>query len=124
MGDTITIQGAGAGAGTATAGELLELVRTGRASTRAELGRTTGLSRTAVGARLALLLDAGLVREGAGLASTGGRRPTGLVFAADAGLVLAAALGRSRSQLAVVDLGGGSWPAPSASTLPARGRTS
>ncbi len=104
MSDTITIHHHGVGA--ATAGELLALVRAGRASTRADLARATRLSRTAVGARLALLLEAGLLREGRGLPSTGGRRPTGLVFAADAGLVLAAALGRSRSQLAVVDLGG------------------
>ncbi len=90
----------------ASAGDLLSLVRSGRASTRAGLGRATGLSRTAVGARLALLSDAGLLRAGDELASTGGRPATGLVFDADAGVVLAAALGRSRSQLAVVDLDG------------------
>ena len=47
-----------------TTGELLRLVRTGRASTRADLGRLTGLSRTAVASRLAALHAAGLLRAG------------------------------------------------------------
>ena len=42
----------------ATAGVLLDLVRSGRARTRADLVRLTGLSRTAVTARLAALTDA------------------------------------------------------------------
>ncbi|MCG8149395.1 sugar kinase, partial [Pimelobacter simplex] len=39
------------GRDTATAGDLFALVRAGRAATRADLGRLTGLSRTAVVAR-------------------------------------------------------------------------
>ncbi|WP_028654524.1 ROK family protein [Nocardioides sp. J54] len=90
----------------ATAGELLALLRSGRASTRADLRGLTGLSRTAVVARVAALTDAGLLRPGAELASTGGRPPGSLVFDTGAGVVLAAAIGRSRSQVAVFDLGG------------------
>ncbi|TWH00928.1 putative NBD/HSP70 family sugar kinase [Nocardioides sp. J9] len=90
----------------ATAGELLALLRSGRASTRADLRGLTGLSRTAVVARVAALTDAGLLRTGAELASTGGRPPGSLVFDTGAGVVLAAAIGRSRSQVAVFDLGG------------------
>ena len=90
----------------ATAGELLELVRTGRASTRSELRRLTGLSRTAVTTRVSALTGAGLLLAGEELASTGGRPPGGLVFNQAAGVVLAAAVGRSRSQLAVFDLNG------------------
>ncbi|NYG53721.1 ROK family transcriptional regulator [Nocardioides perillae] len=90
----------------ATPGELLELLRTGRASTRADLARATGLSRTAVNHRLDALLAAGLVRRSEELASTGGRPATGLAFADEAGVVLACALGRTRSQLAVCDLAG------------------
>ncbi len=89
-----------------SAGHLLELVRTGRASTRSELRRLTGLSRTAVVNRVDALADAGLLLLGAELESTGGRRPASLVFNNDAGVVLAAAIGRSRSQLAVFDLAG------------------
>ena len=78
----------------ATAGDLLELVRTGRATTRGELARATGLSRTAVSTRLASLVGAGLLVEGEEAPSTGGRPPASLVFNADAGVVLAGAVGR------------------------------
>lgn len=90
----------------ASAGELLELVRTGQASTRTDLRRLTGLSRTAVVARVSALMDAGLLLHGEELASTGGRPPGALVFNHDAGVVLAVAIGRSRSQLAIFDLEG------------------
>ncbi len=89
-----------------TAGGLLELVRTGRATTRSELQRLTGLSRTAVVARVGALVDAGLLVLGEELTSTGGRPPGALVFNHDAGVMLAVAVGRSRSQLAVFDLEG------------------
>ncbi|WP_141800685.1 ROK family transcriptional regulator [Nocardioides sp. SLBN-35] len=94
------------GRDTATAGELFALVRAGRAATRADLVRLTGLSRTAVVARVSALGEAGLLRVGAELASTGGRPPGSLELAVDAGSVLAVAIGRSRSQVAVFDLGG------------------
>lgn len=94
------------GRDTATAGELFALVRAGRAATRADLVRLTGLSRTAVVARVSALGEAGLLRVGADLASTGGRPPGSLELATDAGTVLAVAIGRSRSQVAVFDLGG------------------
>src|SRR6476659_3577990 len=90
----------------ATAGELLALVRSGRASTRSDLRRLTGLSRTAVVSRVSALTSAGLVLLGEELASTGGRPPGALVFNKDAGVVAAVAIGRSRSQLAVLDLDG------------------
>lgn len=90
----------------ATAGDLLALLRSGRASTRSELRAVTGLSRTAVVARVNALAAAGLLRLGAELASTGGRPPGSLVLNTEAGVVLAAAIGRSRSQVAVFDLGG------------------
>jgi len=90
----------------ATAGELLELVRTGRAVTRSQLRLLTGLSRTAITARVTSLTQVGLLLIGEELASTGGRPPGALVFNKDAGVVLAVAIGRSRSQLAVLDLDG------------------
>ncbi len=91
---------------TSTAGELLDLVRTGAAGSRSDLRRLTGLSRTAVSTRVAALADAGLVVLGEELASTGGRPAAGVSLNAAAGVVLAAAVGRSRSQVAVFDLGG------------------
>jgi predicted NBD/HSP70 family sugar kinase len=87
-------------------GALLALVRSGRASTRAELGRQTGLSRSAVSARVTALADAGLLLEGEEQASTGGRPPGGLLFNVDAAVVLGVAVGRSRSQVGLFDLEG------------------
>lgn len=89
-----------------TAGDLLALVRAGRAHTRSDLRRLTGLSRTAVVSRVAALSDAGLLLLGEELSSTGGRPPGSLVFNTGAGVVLAAAIGRSRSQVGVFDLAG------------------
>jgi len=90
----------------ATAGEVLALIRSGRAATRGALGRVTGLSRTAVNARLTALADAGLVLEGGEESATGGRPATTLVLNSAAGLVLGVAVGRSRSQLSVCSLDG------------------
>src|SRR3954452_21575892 len=90
----------------ATAGELLDLVRSGRASTRSQLRALTGLSRTAITTRVSSLTTAGLLLLGEELASTGGRPPGALVFNQHAGVVVAVAIGRSRSQLAVMDLDG------------------
>jgi predicted NBD/HSP70 family sugar kinase len=87
-------------------GALLALIRSGRASTRSELGRQTGLSRSAVSARVTALADAGLLLEGEELASTGGRPPGGLLFNVDAAVVLGVAVGRSRSQVGLFDLEG------------------
>ncbi len=103
-------------AGPATTGEVFSLVRDGRAQTRSDLGRLTGLSRTAVAARVQTLLDSGLVVEGADRSvdvspegerrPSGGRPPVRLRFNRDAGVVLAGAIGRSRTQLGVCDLDG------------------
>src|SRR6476646_12050423 len=90
----------------ATPGEVFCLVRDGVVTTRAEVGRVTGLSRTAVAARVSALQARGLVLERAEALSTGGRPPARLVFNADAGVVLAAASGRSRTQLGVCNLAG------------------
>src|SRR4051812_26306104 len=97
----------------ATTGQVFSLIRDGRARTRSDVGRLTGLSRTAVAARLAALLSSGLVVEttgedanGAQRTSTGGRPPVHLRFNRGAGVVLAGAIGRSRTQLGVCDLDG------------------
>jgi predicted NBD/HSP70 family sugar kinase len=89
-----------------TSGDVLRLIRTGAAATRTEIGRRTGLSRPAVALRVAELTARGLVTEGDAAPSSGGRPPTRLEFNADAGTVLAAALGISRSEVAVCDLAG------------------
>ena len=90
----------------ATAGEVFALIRDGIVTTRTELRAVTGLSRTAVSARVSALTARGLVTEGQDGTSTGGRPPTVLRFDADAGVVLAVAIGRSRTQLAIANLSG------------------
>lgn len=95
-----------ASAAGASVGEVFRLIRQGKAATRSDIGRLTGLSRTAVTLRVTQLLDKGLVVERAEGVSTGGRPPVRLRFNADGGTVLAAALGASRAQLAVCDLAG------------------
>ena len=94
------------GGATASAGTLFDLVRSGSATTRTELRILTGLSRTAVTMRVQALSDAGLLLAGAEQASTGGRPAASLVLNAEAGVVLAVAIGRSRSQVGVYDLVG------------------
>jgi predicted NBD/HSP70 family sugar kinase len=89
-----------------TAGEVFTLIRDGVATTRAEIRRLTGLSRTAVAARVSALTAKGLVVEREEGSSTGGRPPTLLSFNAEAGVVLAAAIGRSRTRLAICNLAG------------------
>ncbi|MDJ0106202.1 sugar kinase, partial [Rhodococcus erythropolis] len=90
----------------ATAGEVFTLIRSGSATTRSEIGKLTGLSRTAVSARVAALQSLGLIADDDEGPSTGGRPPSTLTFANSSGVVLVVAIGRSRAQLAVTDLAG------------------
>lgn len=91
--------------GTST-GAVFTLIRDRQVATRSEIGRQTGLSRTAVTLRVSQLIELGLVAERAEGGSTGGRPPVRLEFNADGGVVLAAAIGASRAQLAVCNLAG------------------
>ncbi|GLX93264.1 ROK family protein [Herbidospora sp. NEAU-GS84] len=90
----------------ATTGEVLQLIRSGEATTRAEIGRVTALSRPAVTHRVNELLQRGLVVEDAEGPSTGGRPPVRLRFNAAGGVVAVASLGASRTQIALCDLAG------------------
>ena len=89
-----------------SAGDIYALIRDRRDITRAEIRELTGLSRTAVTARLATLAARDLLIEREQAPSTGGRPATYLTFNADAGVVLSAAIGRSRTRLAVCNLAG------------------
>jgi predicted NBD/HSP70 family sugar kinase len=90
----------------ASTGDIYALIRDRRDMTRAEIGQLTGLSRTAVTARVASLTVRNLVIESERAPSTGGRPATFLTFNADAGVVLSAAIGRSRTKVAVCNLAG------------------
>ena len=87
-------------------GALLQIVREGRATTRAELARYTGLARSTVAQRVDALIAADLLYEAAGGQSTGGRPPTTLAFKHHAGVALVADLGATHARLALSDLAG------------------
>ncbi|WP_193433552.1 ROK family protein [Streptomyces fodineus] len=95
--------------GQAGAGELLELVRSGRAVTRGALQQATGLSRATVGQRLDRLFRAGWLREGAGGpvdSPLGGRPSITLEFDDAHCVVLAADLDTRHARAAVLTLTG------------------
>ncbi|MGV9354397.1 ROK family protein [Streptomyces misionensis] len=93
----------------AGAGDLLELVRRGRAVTRGALQEATGLSRATVGQRLDRLFRAGWLREGAGGpvgSPLGGRPSITLEFDGSHAVVLAADLDTRHARAAVLSLTG------------------
>ncbi|MGX1541598.1 ROK family protein [Streptomyces adustus] len=93
----------------ASAGDLLELVRTGRATTRGALQQVTGLSRATVGQRLDRLFRAGWLREGAGGpvdSPLGGRPSITLEFDDAHAIVLAGDLDTRHARAAVLTLTG------------------
>jgi predicted NBD/HSP70 family sugar kinase len=89
-----------------SAGELLRLVRTGRARSRTDLVALTGSSRSTVSVRVEQLLKAGLVVELGQAGSTGGRPARLLGLAHGAGCVLAVDLGVTSVDVALTDLSG------------------
>ncbi|MGW2550369.1 ROK family protein [Streptomyces sp. NPDC001635] len=100
---------AGKAGGQASAGDLLELVRSGRATTRGALQQATGLSRATVGQRLDRLFRAGWLREGAGGpvdSPLGGRPSITLEFDDAHAVVLAADLDTRHGRAAVLSLTG------------------
>ncbi|MEW2508845.1 ROK family protein [Streptomyces sp. NPDC046870] len=100
---------AGKSGGQAGAGDLLELVRSGRAVTRGALQRATGLSRATVGQRLDRLFRAGWLREGAGGpvdSPLGGRPSITLEFDDSHAVVLVADLDTRHARAAVLTLTG------------------
>ncbi|KOV70273.1 ROK family transcriptional regulator [Streptomyces sp. NRRL WC-3618] len=93
----------------ASAGDLLELVRSGRATTRGALQQVTGLSRATVGHRLDRLFRAGWLREGASGpvdSPLGGRPSITLEFDDAHAVVLAADLDTRHARAALLTLTG------------------
>ncbi|MFI6292869.1 ROK family protein [Nonomuraea sp. NPDC050790] len=91
---------------TGAQGELLRLVATGQAESRAELARLSGLAASSVSLRVEELLDARLlVEEGSGT-SRGGRRPRRLRLSPAAGVLTVADLGAHHVRLGLLDLSG------------------
>jgi predicted NBD/HSP70 family sugar kinase len=89
-----------------SAGEIFALVRSGRAATRAEIARATGLATSTVLLRVQALLDHGYLVEEAHPHPGRGRTPKVLRVRADAGVVGTADLGPHHAVLGVVGLDG------------------
>ena len=87
-------------------GDILDLIRHGRASTRGDVLEATGLSRMTVSQRLDALLGAAMIVEGDTTEATGGRRRRRLAFNTAQSRVLVAAVDTTHTKLAVTDLGG------------------
>src|SRR6478672_7141293 len=75
------------------AGDLFQLLRDGRARTRAELALSTGLARSTVASRIDALMLSGLVGPAGEALSSGGRPPSRFAFNPAARLVLAVDVG-------------------------------
>ncbi|MGZ4662826.1 MAG: winged helix-turn-helix transcriptional regulator, partial [Arthrobacter sp.] len=88
------------------AGDLFQLLRDGRARTRAELALSTGLARSTVASRIDALMLSGLVGPAGEALSSGGRPPSRFAFNPSARLVLAVDVGATHVMVAVTDLGG------------------
>ncbi|MFJ9180630.1 ROK family protein [Streptomyces sp. NPDC102360] len=83
---------------------VVDLVRSGRARTRPELGAVSMLGRTVISQRVDQAIDLGLLEDAETGPSSGGRPSRQLRFNAGCGLVLTAVLGAAALDVAVTDL--------------------
>jgi predicted NBD/HSP70 family sugar kinase len=90
----------------ASAGDILALVRSGRARTRRDVQELTGLSRSTLALRMSQLINAGYVRELGQAAGSTGRPAKILSFDEERQLVLSVDLGAAHANLAIVAAGG------------------
>ena len=96
----------GIGAVNPGAGEIFQILRDGRARTKAELATLTGLARSTVSTRVDALLATGLIHPAGEAVSTGGRPPARIAFNPSAGVVIAIDLGATHATVAIADLSG------------------
>ncbi|MET8685342.1 ROK family transcriptional regulator [Streptomyces sp. NPDC004732] len=87
-------------------GEVLALLRTGAAETRADISRLTGLARSTVSQRVDALIAHGFLAEEADGGSTGGRPPRRLRLRTREHAVAGVDLGASHCRVALMDIGG------------------
>lgn len=86
------------------AASLLGLIRSGAATSQAQLVRSTGLARATVARRLDALQSSGLVRADAYVRGTGGRPADRLVIDGARKFLLGADVGGSHTRVAIADL--------------------
>ena len=87
-------------------GDVLELIRSGRASTRGEVIEVTGLSRMTVAARIDALLAAGFLIENGTDRVAAGRPSRRLEFNTERTLLIAATADTTHTTVALTDLAG------------------
>jgi predicted NBD/HSP70 family sugar kinase len=85
---------------------ILNLIRSGEASTRQDIERCSGLGRAIVTDRLAKLTELGLIEDSERGQSTGGRAPRVFRFRKDAGLILLAVIDTTAIGVGCADLSG------------------
>ncbi|MGZ2385425.1 putative NBD/HSP70 family sugar kinase [Rhizobium brockwellii] len=90
----------------ASLGAILNLIRTGKGTTRQELERESELGRAVVSDRLATLADIGLIVESELGIASGGRAPRLVQFRTDLGCILVATLDQSALGVGIADLSG------------------
>jgi predicted NBD/HSP70 family sugar kinase len=85
---------------------IVNLVRTGEATTRPEIGRLTGLGRGVVAQRIDQAIEIGYLEDGDFGPSSGGRAPRTLRFRADRGRLVVCALGAMHIRVGIAALDG------------------
>ena len=85
---------------------IVNLVRTGEATTRPEIGKVTGLGRGVVSQRVDQAIQMGFLGDGEFGASSGGRAPRTLRFRAERGRIVICALGAAHMRVGVAALDG------------------
>lgn len=88
------------------AGDLFQLLRDGKARTRAELASTTGLARSTVASRIDALISSGFVGAAGEALSSGGRPPSRFAFNPAARIAMAVDVGAMHVVVALTDLNG------------------
>jgi predicted NBD/HSP70 family sugar kinase len=85
---------------------IVNMVRSGEATTRPEVGRLTGLGRGVVTQRVDTAIALGYLEEGGLARSSGGRMPRTLRFRSDRGRLVVCALGALHIRVGITDLDG------------------
>lgn len=85
---------------------IVNLVRTGEAVTRPEIGRLTGLGRGVVTQRVDAGIEMGFLEDGEFGPSSGGRAPRRLRFRAERGVIVICALGALHLRVGLAHLDG------------------
>ncbi|AFR28689.1 MULTISPECIES: ROK family protein [Micrococcaceae] len=85
---------------------IVNLVRTGEATTRPEIGRVTGLGRGVVTQRVDQAIQMGFLGDGEFGTSSGGRAPRTLRFRSEQGRIIVCALGALHIRVGYAELDG------------------